>query len=305
MATPRNPGDHEGLPALVAALRTGADPTAALLHFRALLSRPSLASGLARWIEAGWAAFTPEAGQRGLDQAIEAARGSETAAGLLLARVAFGTGHRPAALAALRTVAAREPGQGAPVFLLCAMLLKQGDAAAHGLLQRCLRNFPQASEGWAEIGDALLALGKKEAALVCFGKSIPDYALALRRGLLARELGRREEARAAFEEAVRLDGTAPRAWFLLGTAAQDEGDQAGAAAAYRAVLALDPKVAEAAVNLGTVLQEAGDLEGARAAYGRAVATRAETFGRVAQALATPRKGELWLDLAALRHSLAG
>ena len=39
--------------------------------------------------------------------------------------------------------------------------------------------------------------------------------------------------------------------------------------------------------------------------GLALRLRPDTFGRVAQALAAAPTGEAWLDLAALRHSLAG
>ena len=78
-----------------------------------------------------------------------------------------------------------------------------------------------------------------------------------------------------------------------------------AAAAYEAVLRLDPDRAEAALNLGTVRQEAGDLPGAKAAYARAVRSRPDSFGRIAQALPAAPKGELWLDLRALRQDLAG
>ncbi len=59
------------------------------------------------------------------------------------------------------------------------------------------------------------------------------------------------------------------------------------------------------MNLGTVLQEMGDLAAAKRAYGAAVRHRANTFGRVSQALTASPKGELWLDLGRLRRDLTG
>ena len=75
-------------------------------------------------------------------------------------------------------------------------------------------------------------------------------------------------------------------------------------AAYRRALALRPDLAEAEANLGVALQEQGELTGAKQAYGRAINLMPSAFGRVAQALTTAPKGELWLDLAALRAHLS-
>ena len=72
----------------------------------------------------------------------------------------------------------------------------------------------------------------------------------------------------------------------------------------RRALELRPDFAEAAVNLGTCHQESGDMAAAKMAYRLALRLRPDTFGRVAQALAAAPMGEVWLDLAALRHSLA-
>lgn len=222
-----------------------------------------------------------------------------------LIRSAFDAGYPLAAIAALREAVQRAPEAGDARFLLCALLLRQGDPGAGTLLQACLARFPAPSAGWVEIGDVLLEKGQKAAALICLGRGVPDAGLSLRRGLLARELGRLAEARDAFADASRRDPASARALFLLGTAAQDLRDYPAAAAAYRAVLRLDPDRAEAAVNLGTVLQETGDLAGAKAAFARAVRSRPDSFARVAQALPSAPRGELWLDLGALRRSLAG
>ena len=88
-------------------------------------------------------------------------------------------------------------------------------------------------------------------------------------------------------------------------ALQDGRLPARAEAAYRRALALRPDLAEAEANLGVVLQEQGDLDAAKQAYGRAINLMPSAFGRVAQALTTAPKGELWIDLAEPARSLVG
>lgn len=260
---------------------------------------------IAAWLETAWRAFGTGDERFAFQHAIEAARSDAIAALCLFARVSFGSGHVDCAINAVREATMKQPQQEAPAFLLCVMLLKRQNGEAQRWLQLCLDRFDRPSVGWSDVGNVLLDLGKKEAALVCFQRGQPDGATAIKRGVLARELGRRQEARQAFEEAVRLDARSPRAWFLLGASAQDDRDLAVAIAAYRRVMALAPTIAEAAVNLGMALQEGGDLPGAKAAYAHAMQIRPGTFGRIAQALTTSPRGELWLDLDALRRSLAG
>lgn len=224
---------------------------------------------------------------------------------LAAARSAFIAGYPRSALAAVREASRRVGTRPEPALLLCSFLLRMGDPEAQPLLERCLADFPQRSSGWVEIGEAFLHRNQRAAALIGLARGLPDSQLSIRCGLLARDLGQRDRALALFKDAVSLDPRSTRAWFLLGTCAEDVRDFAAAAAAYRKVLQLDPDRAEAAVNLGIVLQGAGDLEGAKQAFARAVRTNPATFGRIAQALPGSPKGELWLDLAALRRSLAG
>jgi Flp pilus assembly protein TadD len=219
-------------------------------------------------------------------------------------RLAFAAGQTTSALAAVRQAVEEAPERSEPLFLLCSFLLRKGDPEATEILDRCLSRFAGPSPGWVEVGEALLDKGQRAAALVCFARGVPDGALALRCGLLARDLGRLSEALPWFRRAVALDPGSARARFLLGVCAQDLRDHALAASAYRAVLELSPDNVEAEVNLGMVLQALGDLDGAKQAYGRAVRKRPDSFGRVAQALPGSPKGELWLDLAALRRGLA-
>ncbi|WP_165492759.1 tetratricopeptide repeat protein [Lichenihabitans psoromatis] len=216
--------------------------------------------------------------------------------------------HQLSAEDALRRAAVLAPDAPEPLFRLCALLLQRGAAEAQAMLGDLLARFPLHAPGWEALGVVLEQAGKAEAALVCFGKAaavVPSFTLAMRQGGLLRQLGRHPEAAACFEQAVALNAGNGLAWFRLGLCRQDAGDLAGAATAYQTALDSEPALAEAAVNLGTVLQDAGRLDDAKQAYGRAVRTRGDTFGRVAQALTTSTKGELWLDLGRLRRDLAG
>ena len=47
------------------------------------------------------------------------------------------------------------------------------------------------------------------------------------------------------------------------------------------------------------------MAAAKTAYQLALRLQPDTFGRIAQALAAAPIGEVWLDIAALRGSLAG
>ena len=296
--------ESDRLEALLAALQAGRREMAVRL-FRQHALGPAADARVAAWLETAWQAFGEGDERYSYPQAIVAARDDATAALCLFARVAFGADHFDCAIDAAREAMDREPLRDAPAFLLCVMLLKRQHGEAQRWLEVCLDRFARPSIGWTDVGSVLLGLGKKEAALVCFARGLPDFTTAMRRGLLAKELGRRREARGAFKEAVRLNASSPRAWFLLGTSAQDERDYAAAVVAFRRVRTLAPSIAEAAVNLGIALQESGDLAGAKAAYAHAVQMQPGTFGRIAQALTTSPHGELWLDLDALRRSLAG
>ena len=225
---------------------------------------------------------------------------------LLAGRIAAAGGHHAEAGDALFRFCEQAPVQAEPAFLLCLAWLKAGDPRSDSVLRSLLERFPDHAEGWDSIGGALYEAGQREAALLCFDRVLattPSFAAAMRCGLLRREVGRTAEAIEAFRQAAAIEPGADRAAFLLGVCLQDLREFAAAAEAYRAALGRNPALAEAAVNLGTVLQEIGDLDGARLAYARAVQARPDTFGRVAQAITTAPKGELWLDLGAFRAAL--
>jgi len=246
------------------------------------------------------------------------------------------------AAAFFRRAAALAPDRADAAFLTCVTLLELGDPEAGTLLPLLLDRFPDDGEGWRLLGAALQRADQPAAALVAFTRAtytMPSLALHLRRGMLLESLGRlaeaadayraaadhasdsgeamlklgmclrrmsdTERAAVALERAVALAPDNNDAWFAAGLVRQDQREFGSAADAYRHALELQPDLAEAAVNLGICHQENRDMAAAKTAYRLALKLRPDTFGRVAQALAAAPMGEVWLDLAALRHSLAG
>jgi tetratricopeptide (TPR) repeat protein len=204
-----------------------------------------------------------------------------------------------------RQALARNPDAPEPLFALCALLLRQGDASANALLPR-LDAFRSYAAGWVRLGEALLAARQIEGAAIAFGRAqaaepaSPTGPFGLGRCLRAQ--GKLPEAAAAFERTVALAPRLAQAWFALGLVRDDLRDPE-AAGAYRAALEADPALHEAALNLGIACQESGDLDGAFDAYGLAYRTRPEALGRIAHALSSSPTGCLFLDPADLRRGL--
>jgi tetratricopeptide (TPR) repeat protein len=212
-------------------------------------------------------------------------------------------------LAASRFQRAAEADRSRPdaAFFACIALIERGGADARPMIDDLLGRFPDYASGWSEIGDLLERAGQREAALIAFSRAAraaPSAVLHLRRGSLLQSIGRLDDAAEALKQAVSLDPSLAPAWFKLGLVFQDRHDEAEAIAAYRRALSLRPDLAEAEVNLGVALQETGDLTAAKQAYGRAIRLRPDSFGRIAQALTTAPRGELWMDLGALRAHLS-
>ena len=301
-APPRN-----ALPAIVEALNAGRNDEAADLCAARLALDPHGAA--LNELAAIAALRLGHAGEaRAFARTSLVTRPGHVATLILSGRAARALDDAADAVSAFAAAAKVAPERAEPAFLLCAALVEAQDPAADPILQRLAAGFPRESAGWEDVARSLLGVGRQAAAAECLAKACraaPAFRPAFNRGLILKDLGRAAEAAEAFAEAVGHDPGVARAWFLLGVSSADAGRRDGAAAAYRRALAIDPTLAEAAVNLGTLLQESGDLAGAKAAYGEALRLRPDTFGRIAQAMTTSPKGELWLDLGALRRDLTG
>jgi len=226
---------------------------------------------------------------------------------MLAAAAARANGDGSRALERYARAAGLEPSRPEAAFGVTVAAIALDSAAASGAFGALRRRFPDPSPAWGEVGAACERAGKGELAAEAYGlamKAQPSARLGVRLGAALQSLGRRGEAVATYQTALRLAPASAEAWFKLGLALQDSRLPDRAEAAYRRALALRPDLAEAQANLGVVLQEQGDLAAAKQAYGRAINLMPSAFGRVAQALTTSPKGELWLDLASLRAHLS-
>lgn len=226
---------------------------------------------------------------------------------ILAARAARLQGNWRAAWEYFHRAEALEPTRPEAAFGAAMARLHLDPAEVPAVLASLRLRFAEASPHWVELGAALELMSRPELAVEIFEASIPTQPSAkayTRFGSALHALGRRGEAAEVLQKALHLDPSAAEAWFKLGLTLQDARDFARAAQAYRRALELRPTLAEAQANLGVVMQEQGDLEEAKQAYGRAIALMPSAFGRIAQALTTSPKGELWLDLAALRSHLS-
>ena len=222
----------------------------------------------------------------------------------------------------------------------CATLFEMGDEQAHSVLQDLLLRFPDFVDGWRDLGKTLSKADQPEAAALAFqraaksstdpmdharlgaflqtinrlGEAVASFRRALQAapdlvevrvalGSCLRQIGDLPAARVELERAINIQPGNGRAWFALGLICDDFRDTLGAIRAYQQSIDTMPDVPEAHVNLGLSLQNSGDLDAAMDAYRRAMRLRPDTFGRIAQALTSAKKGRLWLNLDRLRRSL--
>jgi tetratricopeptide (TPR) repeat protein len=256
------------------------------------------------------------------------------------ARVARAAGDLAQARIWLERAARLAPDRPEPAFLTCLTLIESSDEKAGSAFEDLLLRFPNFVDGWREVAEALRKAGQLKAAALAFARAAESSAdptdtarlgaalqalnrpqeaiVAFRRALEAapdlvearaalgaclRQTGEPQLARAELEQAVKLRPSDGRAWFALGLVCEDLCDTPGAIEAYRRSIEVQPDVPEAHVNLGLNLQNAGDLDAAMDSYRRAMRLRPDTFGRIAQALTSAKKGRLWLNSARLRRLL--
>jgi tetratricopeptide (TPR) repeat protein len=259
---------------------------------------------------------------------------------IIAGRAARAQNHLVQAAAHFRRASELLPDRPEAAFLLCAVELDSGDPGANTTLERILRQFPHHAEGWNDVGMSLRRKNQLEAALVAFGRATEGSSAAaafVNLGSTYLTLGRRSEALPAFRRAAALGNTSEEillplalglrhagalqeareqldhlavampqnasVLFSLGLVCDDLGDGLAAIAAYRRCIEAQPNFAEAHVNLGLAIQQSGNMEAAMDCYRRAVRLAPDTFGRIAQALCSQRRGQIWLNLNRLRRSL--
>jgi tetratricopeptide (TPR) repeat protein len=256
-------------------------------------------------------------------------------------RIARAVGDLAGAASLFQQAALVSPERPEPAFLACVTRLEFGDPHASAAIDGLLQRFPDYAQGWLEIGEVLDRAGQSVAAAIAFARaaqSSNDPSYALRLGASLQKLGRPVEAIAAYRRALAIDSNSSelrlalglclrltgdlaaaqaeletaavgdrsdgRAWFALGLVCEDLRDTMGAIRAYRRSVQLRPEFPEAYVNLGLNLQNSGDLDAAMQSYREAMRLRGDTFGRIAQALSSAKKGRMYLDLRRLRRALS-
>jgi tetratricopeptide (TPR) repeat protein len=88
----------------------------------------------------------------------------------------------------------------------------------------------------------------------------------VKKGLVAHQAGRIEEASKAYQQAVKDDPQNQFGYYNLGVIAQDKGDNATAENYFRLALGIDPNFGRALFNLAVARNAAGDKAGAEALY---------------------------------------
>ncbi len=135
--------------------------------------------------------------------------------------------------------------EAARMFQLAAGQHRTGDLAeAVKNYGKSLLLNPRQPDVYNNMGVALRALGKREAAVACYRRALalkPNNAgLYSNMGNALRELGRLEVAQASHQQAVRLNPRSTEAYYNLGLVLRDLGQTGAAMSCFDKALTLDP-----------------------------------------------------------------
>ncbi len=205
------------------------------------------------------------------------------------ALAALQNGRLAEAAAACRSILANDDrNRDALVILALTELHQQRFGPAARLLESAVALEPGFAFAWANLGNARIAIGDRDAALVAYDRTIaiePGFAeVHFNRAKLLKELGRLEEALAGYDACLRIAPTFIDALVNRGNVLGMLGRNVEALACYDQCVAHQPDLVEALHNRGNVLIKLGRYDGAIASYDRAVACApgfaAAFFGRV-------------------------
>jgi arylsulfatase A-like enzyme/Flp pilus assembly protein TadD len=167
-------------------------------------------------------------------------------------------GRGDAALKKFTEVLARRPDFLAARLSAATLLIASNRSPiAIPLLQAAPPGDKTRSSWQAKMGQALAASGRLDAARSMLASAVdsargdPEPLNDL--GVVLLRLGRRDEARRAFEQLLQIDPTASGTWFNLGLLEMDARRPAAAAVAFQRVVDLDPRHADAWRGLGAAL----------------------------------------------------
>jgi arylsulfatase A-like enzyme/Flp pilus assembly protein TadD len=188
---------------------------------------------------------------------------------------AQGQGRAAEALALLRGLVARDPGNGTFRRNLASALRRQGQGAeAARTLGELVEEAPGDPHAWHERSVALAALGKVDQAVQAEDRALeldPGLAEAHNhRGILEARRGRPAEALRSFEAAGQVDPNNAHAWSNRGNALRVLGRLGEAEASYRRAAELAPGDPDPVNGLGVLAVQRGDLEGAATLFAQAL-----------------------------------
>lgn len=186
-------------------------------------------------------------------------------------------GDHEAAVIQFKNVLQKEPGHLPARIALGQANLMLGDAvAAEKELRLALAMGAATDQVFPLLGNALLAQRKFEEILQSIASRDPTYDggfdIQLLRGRAFFELGRLDEARAAFSRAHELAAERPEPLIGLAQAALAVGQTAAALADIERAIAVAPDDTEAWFRKGEMLRHSGDDTAALAAFDQALET---------------------------------
>lgn len=205
------------------------------------------------------------------------------------AMAALQNGRVAEAAAACRSILAID-AQNRDALLILALteMQQQRFGLATQLLETAVTIDPGFAFAWANLGNARIALGDRDAALAAYDRTIaiePGFAeVHFNRAKLLKELGRVDDALAGYEACLRIAPSFIDALVNRGNVLGMLGRTAEALACYDRCLEFQPDLLEALHNRGNVLIKLGRHDEAVASYDRAMASApgfpAAFFGRV-------------------------
>jgi len=153
------------------------------------------------------------------------------------------------------------------VGMAYARLAREEIAWARRAFEAALVIDPEHEEALAGLGEVLLKLGERKAALTCFDRVLglgfaEDLDLVLQMGRALFREGQLEPARRYFETAARAHPDSAEALACVGYAAHRLACEQDAVEWLRRALALEPRHAEARVYLANLLYDRGEYEAA-------------------------------------------
>ena len=132
-------------------------------------------------------------------------------------------------------------------------------------------------------GDALTLHGHYLAAIRAYQAAQPQTAAVLNKaGVASEHMFMYAQARASYEEALRLKPDSSEAWNNLGTVFHAQTDYRHAEKCYKKAIKLKPKSADALQNLGTLYYARHDYKKGDIAYRQAIAVDPEVMERSAR-----------------------